>query len=195
MDAGIFDKRLTVMQHIQDSNGDFSWVSIRRMWAALSETDSRNVYSNYAFGTQGAEIKCRYTQIPCGTMLTYGDKVYMVTSCINDRLYSHIKAARVLITQCTLYRYESTKDELNRQRQTKSRILSFPAVLGEKYVRPSESETHHEVTQGIVATTHKAVVLREGDILTVGDIGYIVRVCHTQDPDKNDYEIERTADV
>lgn len=183
------------MQHTRDSDGNYMWLPKRKMWAQLTEQDKNCIYSNYAFGVKSAQIDTRYCNIPCGCLLRYKDTTYMVTSCITDRLYAQIQAARVVLTQCTLHRYVPVKDELNRQKQVKERLFSFPAVLGEKYVRPTDSITHHEVTQGIMATTHKDIALHEGDIITAGDKSYAVRACHTTDPDKNDYEIERISDV
>lgn len=195
MNAGEFDKRITVMQHTRDADGNFAWLPIRRMWAKLTEQNSNCVYSGFAFGVQSVQINTRYTDIPCGTIISYGDNTYMVTACISDRMYTDITAARIVLIQCTLHRYASAKDELNRQRQGLNRIFSFPAVFGEKYVRPVEYITHYESARGIIVTTHKAIDLHEGDIVKTADDTYIIRACHTLDPDKNDYEAERKVDV
>lgn len=195
MDAGKFDKQVFVMQHTRDANGDFMWLPVRKMWAALTETDRSCVYSNFAFGTKAAQIDTRYCTIPCGTLVRYKDDTYMVTSCITDRMYAHIQAAKVVNTQCICYRHNTVKDNLNKQRSELGRLFSFPAVIGEKYVRPIEYITHGEVKRGVVLTTNKDIELLEGDIVKAGDDTYIIRACHTLDPDKNDYEAERRRDV
>lgn len=195
MNAGEFDKRITVLQHTRDADGNYSLVPAYKRWAKIEETADNCVYSNYAFGVKAAHIDTRLLNIPCGTFISYPPNTYLITACITDRMYSHITAAGVILSQCTASRYTTEKDELNRQRSDLRRLFSFPAVIGEKYVRPIEYITHGEVERGVVLTTHKDIGLLEGDIVKTGDDTYIIRACHTQDPDKNDYEAERKRDV
>lgn len=194
MNAGEFNKRITVLKHTRDKDGNFALVPAYKRFAKIEEADNC-VYSNYAFGVKAAKIDTRLLNLSCGTFISYPPNIFFVTSCKQDRMYSHITAARVAVSQLTVSRYTTEKDELNRQRSELKRLFSFPAVIGEKYVRPIEYITHAEVKKGVILTTHKDIKLLEGDIVKTGDDTYVIRACHTQDPDKNDYEAERKSDV
>lgn len=154
MNAGEFDKRITILKHTRDADGNYSLVPQYKRWAKIQETAETCVYSNYAFGVKALQVDTRLLSLPCGTFILCPPNTCLVTACITDRMYSHITAAGVIVSQCTASRYTAEKDELNRPRRELRRLFSFPAVVGEKYVRPIEYITHGEVERGVVLTTH-----------------------------------------
>ena len=70
----------------------------------------------------------------------------------------------------------------------------FPGILTEKYVGHEQLDPHAEVTGDLVLVTPKAVALKPGSWVIVGDRYFLVRVPHELDPFKNEYEVRRKED-
>ena len=70
----------------------------------------------------------------------------------------------------------------------------FPGVLTEKYLRHEQERPQSSTETVLVLVTPKVIELAAGSLVEAGGRDYEVRVCHTLDPHKNEYEIARKAD-
>ena len=74
-------------------------------------------------------------------------------------------------------------------------MLSFPACLTEKYTGFQQGDTHDTLTHTLVAICPKAVSLRAGEVVTIGNDRYRVQIEHQLSEYKNEYEITREVDT
>ena len=67
--------------------------------------------------------------------------------------------------------------------------------MTEKYLK-FDSLTPQDVTETTyVLVTPKAVALRTGEVVTIGEDAFCVQIGHTLDPYKNEYEVMRKEDA
>lgn len=65
IDAGRLNQRLEVQELVEAEPGVWAWRTVRRTWAQVEQTTSRNLFSAVGIGARGAElILCR--RRPCG---------------------------------------------------------------------------------------------------------------------------------
>ena len=107
-----------------------------------------------------------------------------------------IITAEVQRVECKAFRQgEEILDEHNRPQETEEVFLTFPAVITEKYLKYAQDEVHGENDLTFVLVTPKEIQLIPGDLVEISGDFYNVRICHTLDEYKNEYEIQREKDV
>ena len=112
-----------------------------------------------------------------------------------DRGHIELSAVQVEPVTCTVQRTKVEKNALNNPTLSTERVLSFPACLTEKYTGFAQGDTHDTLTHTLVAICPKAVTLRAGEVVTIGENRYRVQIEHQLSEYKNEYEITREVDT
>lgn len=107
-----------------------------------------------------------------------------------------LSTVQVADTICTIYRRGEQADEYKRPVYgNPERVMEFPAVLAEKYLGFTQNVPMAQTEITYVLVTPKEISLEVSDLVDVDGRRYAVRVCHTLDEYKNEYEITRKDDV
>lgn len=202
VDAGSLDQRLTLLSLQETSPNTFEWVEVGKVWASVTQDGSKNYFSSVGLGARNAKIIMRRSPIDMTQALRWGSQHLFLTSITQrDRMHWDVSAALVDVVTCSMDRTTTQVDKANGNRPTKvqSPPVTFPGVLTEKYVKYNLEDTHAKATSTYILVTPKAVVLEEGDLVTVQEgpakAVYNVQGSHVLDRYKNEYEIVWSRDV
>lgn len=202
VDAGSLDQRLTLLSLQETSPNTFEWVEVGKVWANVIQDGGKNYFSSVGLGARNAKIIMRRSSIDMTQALRWGSQHLFLTSIVQrDRLHWDVSAALVDVVTCAMDRTTIQVDKANGNRPTKVQAptVTFPGVLTEKYVGYTREDTHAKATSTYILVTPKAVVLEEGDLVTVQDgpakAVYNVQGSHVLDRYKNEYEIVWSRDV
>lgn len=202
VDAGSLDQRLTLISLQETSPNTFEWVEVGKVWANVTQDGSKNYFSSVGLGARNAKIIMRRSAIDMTQALRWGSQHLFLTSITQrDRMHWDVAAALVDVVTCAMDRTTTQVDKANGNRPIKvqASTVTFPGVLTEKYVGYTREDTHAKTTSTYILVTPKAVVLEEGDVVTVQEgpakAVYNVQGSHVLDRYKNEYEIVWSRDV
>lgn len=204
VDAGSLDQRLTLLSLQETSPNTFAWVETGKVWANVTQDGSKNYFSSVGLGARNAKIIMRRSPIDMAQALRWGSQHLFLTSITQrDRMHWDVAAALVDVVTCAMDRTTTQVDKANGNRPIKVQAptVTFPGVLTEKYQRSQydREDTHAKATSTYILVTPKAVVLEEGDLVTVKEgpakAVYNVQGSHVLDRYKNEYEIVWSRDV
>lgn len=204
VDAGSLDQRLTLLSLQETSPNAFAWVEVGKVWANVTQDGSKNYFSSVGLGARNAKIIMRRSPIDMAQALRWGSQHLFLTSITQrDRMHWDVAAALVDVVTCAMDRTTTQVDKANGNRPIKVQAptVTFPGVLTEKYQRSQydREDTHAKAASTYILVTPKAVVLEEGDVVTVQEgpakAVYTVQGSHVLDRYKNEYEIVWSRDV
>lgn len=179
---------------------DSAWVHIERQ-----KKNRQNLFSRIGIGAVSVLISMHPRTITPHQAINCGGRHFFLTAI--DRLSPvsmEVTAAEVTPQICTAIRTSDISvgkipDYLKRE------IARFPAVLTEKYLGFEQTDPMARTTSTFVLVTPKPILLEVHDIVKIGPtpaneeedqrLAYVVKVCHTLDEFKNEYEITRKDDV
>lgn len=200
IDAGSLDQRLELLELKETAENTWEWVSTGRLWAAVTMDGGRNLFSTVGIGTRNAKLVLRRRPLTLHQALRWkGQHLYLTSVTERDRTHLDVQAALVTVVTCSAQRYATGMGQGNRPVKQELPSQTFPGVLTEKYVRYEQEETYAKARRCLVLVTPKAVILKEGDLVTVKEgpaaAVYNVQACHVLDEFKNEYEILFSRDV
>lgn len=192
MDAGKLNEKLSVL----DISGG-EWTPMRTTWGSAEQKDKKNLFSSVGIGARAVEFVVRRQAITLHDAIGWRGQHCFLTSII-DEGKGHLKIAAALIepTMCSATRGKKTKNALNNPITVQEALCSFPACVTEKYMGFSVQQPQSQVEETLVLVCPKFVMLKTGDLVTVGTRGvYAVTVPHTLDDYKNEYEVVVTKEA
>ncbi|MEA5136469.1 MAG: hypothetical protein VB035_10085 [Candidatus Fimivivens sp.] len=192
--------KLTLLQisSFGESPNSVSWQPSGELWASVEQQDKTNLFSKVGVGVKSALI----TMVPRGDITLHdaliwnGKHLFLTGINIKSPAAMEITAALIEPTMCSATRGKDTKNALNNPVRVQEALCSFPACVTEKYMGFSVQQPQSQVEETLVLVCPKTVVLKTGDLVTVGTRGvYAVTVPHTLDDYKNEYEVVATKEA
>ena len=186
--SSILNEKVEILSLIQnEETGELAWGKTRKCWAAVDLDLQRNIFSNIGIGARGATVIIRAEQkLSLHQALRLRGQFFFLTSIIltPSRDRKEVKAAL-----CTPIDCQADMDQ-------PVPGTRFPGILTEKYTASSHEQLdpYALLTQNLVLVVPKAVYLKPGSWVKVGNETYHVLVPHELDEWKNEYEIQRKAD-
>jgi hypothetical protein len=179
MNAGDLRERVTVLS-LTETDETWSWTPERLTWARVEEKTGKNLFSTVGLGARSVSLTLRRQALTLHQAILWRGKHCFLTDIRdNGRLYWDVDAAVVTPVACS---FEGT---------------SFPAVRTEKYLGWNRDVPPMSVNEfTFVLVVPKAVpLLTPGHLVTVAGEEWEVRVPHTLDEYKNEYEVARTVEL
>ena len=195
--AGEMRERVTILTLTEkpDKTG-CEWTETKTTWAKVEKTGKRSLFSTVGAGREEWRVTMRKQPLTLHQALRWrGHFLFLSDLTCPDR--GHMEASTAMIEPVIgkLHRTKVEKNDLNNPSLTTEQVLSFPVCLTEKYTGFSQGEVHDTLTHTLVAICPKAVSLRAGEVVTVGNDRYRVQIEHTLSEFKNEYEITREVDA
>lgn len=179
MDAGELRDRIEILA-FRKENSAFRWHTERMSWAKAELASKKRIFSTHATSAEGINFTIRRQDLTRANAIRYLGQHCFITSIVPvGRLHLRVEAAVVNLAQCA-DKYDG---------------ITFPAVLSEIYARHEELEPMDINTRRYVLVTPKEIELIPGRLVEVEGTRFPIRVGHTLDEWKNEYEIERTVDL
>lgn len=196
IDAGRLDTRLEVLELRETAENIFEWAEVRKTWAQVTRDAKRNLFSSVGIGARNAEIVVRGQALTLHNALRWRGQHFFLTA-ITPRGRGHldVSAALVELTACVGRPMTAGKGKGNRPCLLEGEPVRFPGVLTEKYMGYDKEKTYAVSRADLVLVTPKEVRLEAGDLVDAQGETYNVRVAHSLDPWKNEYEINLRKDV
>lgn len=196
--AGMLRERVQLLTLSEQPDG-CTWQKTAAFRAAVSYPKGSNLFSKVGIGVRSVQLKLRRRDDLTlhHAMLLDGQHLFLTKIDLDaDRLYQTVEAAAITPVLCAVSRKEVTTDARhNRPTLTQTKVYTFPACMTEKYLK-FDSLTPQDVTETTyVLVTPKAVTLRAGEVVTIGEDAFCVQIGHTLDPYKNEYEVMRKEDA
>lgn len=197
-EIGTMCERVEVLT-LQTGPDGCSWERTGTRWASVTYPRGSNLFSRVGIGVRSVRIQIRrMAGLSLHNALRIGGQHLFLTKIDLDetRLHQIIEAAAIAPTPCRASRkIVETDARHNRPKLVQDAAYSFPACVTEKYIRLEEL-TPQDVTEAVhVLVTPKAVELRVGEVVTVGEADWCVQIGHTLDSYKNEYEVRRKEDA
>ena len=198
--AGKLDQPLEVLELRETSAGLWEWVAIRRAWGQVEQTAKTNLFSKVGVGARDAAIVLRTQPLTLHNALRWrGQHLFLTSITLQDRNHLAVASALVRLVRCVGQGYTTTVGAGNRPEKAEKPPVTFQGVLTEKYARYETEDSYAKARRLLVLVTPKAVVLQEGDLVTVqggpAAAVYNIRACHILDVYKNEYEMEFSRDI
>lgn len=199
IDAGRMRNRVTRLT-LGDTETGVDWLADGLRYARIEWPTGRSIFSAVAMAARPVKLTMRHDpRLSLRHALRLDDGTHLFLTRItpqDNRLYMTVEAAAVRLSACAVTRTRVDVDPTyNRPRLAEKQVLTFPAVLSERYLTNRQDTPQTTTTDRMVLTCPKAVTLRVGEVVTVDGHKYVVRILHELDPDRNDYEIERKEDA
>jgi len=161
----------------------WEWVQYRRAWAKATPTARMAIFATTGVGSHEVEFILRRQRFGLGNAIEWKGKFCFPTS-VEPLGLGHllVKAAQVRPLPCKGV-------ERNTEREIK-----FPAVVTEKYMGHVQDEPMAQNAVRLVLVVPKPIQLKLGSLVELPDAPYWVKTPHELDPDKTEYEVERTVE-
>ena len=195
MQAGTFDSPAVVLQ-LAHQGDTYEWQESDRIWTKAEPQSKTNLFSKVGIGQKSIKFTIRKRPLTLHDAVRWQGKHCFLTDIKEvDRMYLEVMAALIDPVPCIAFHTRHTLDDLNRPAFQDTRIAAFPGFLTEKYLGFEQKEIQAETETTYVLVTPKAIVLKSGDVVQIGDDFYTVRIVHTLDEYKNEYEITMGRDT
>ncbi|MEG0839746.1 MAG: hypothetical protein RSF33_08100 [Hydrogenoanaerobacterium sp.] len=181
---------------------EMNWCEAKKLWASAEPQSKNTLPAKNGVSAAAVKFTVYKCELTVENAILWRGGHYAVTEIKGvGKSYIEVTAARLAPFNCTALRTESAADELKRPIKQLCKLCSFPAYLLEKwqgYVQEKPMATTEEI---FILVAPKAAELRAGDLVRLArgaeqkEEAYTVRVCHTLEAYKNEYEIARKADV
>lgn len=194
MNAGKLKEPVRVLSFAQAAPGVWGWEERETLWAQAEETGKSNLFSRLGLSAPSTEFAVRQCGLSLDNAIRWREEHYFLTAIQGiDRMYLEISAAKVRLTPCRVWRSETHTDPDTKRtiRREPTVVCEFPGVLTEKYLNYRQLEPMGQTEETFVLVTPKPITLESADLVEIGGEKYAVRVCHTLDDSKNEYELYR----
>ena len=194
----IFDKQAQLLQLSQTSAGVFEWEPVKTIPVKMEPQTKTNLFSKVGIGAKTMLFTLRKTAgIRLFCAFRVSGQFYFLTDIQQEGgILLKITAAVIEPITCCLLRRSETLDAYKRPVYGQPQpVLTFPAILTEKYLGFVQREPMAQTEKTFVLVTPKAFALETGDLMEIGEKRYAVQVCHMLDEYKNEYEITRKEDA
>lgn len=197
----IFDKKAQILNLAEDAPDSFAWVESKGIWLHTEQQSKNNLFSKVGIGARSILFTMQPRSLTLHHAIRWRGRHYFLTAIDKQSpVCMEVTAALVDIRECTVTRPDDSLDEMKRPKYQSGSgdilVTTFPAVLTEKYMGFVQEAPMAQIEQTYVLITPKAVLLQAGNLVAVGTLGkYAVRLCHTLDEFKNEYEVYRKGDV
>lgn len=180
-----------------EQRGEFwEWKEAARTWAKAERQAKTNLFSRVGLGQKSIRFTMRKRSLSLHDAIRWEGKHCFLTEIKEmDRMYLEITAALIEPVICSVTSTQQTLDKFNRPVLQEEILVSFPGFLTEKYLGFAQKEVSGETETTYVLVTPKAIALKPGDLVQVGEDFYAVKIVHNLDEYKNEYEIHRKEDV
>lgn len=196
-DPGELNEQIAVLT-LQNVDDSYSWADTATVWAkALPSTtkDRKNLFSAVGIGVKSITFTVWKQGLTLHNAIRWRGKHCFLTDIADvDCMYCEVTAALIEPKTCATTRIITERNELNNPVAVKNEVITFPAVLTEKYLGFEQKEPQAVTETTYVLVTPKEIDLRISDIVTVDNLPYRVQVAHTLDEYKNEYEIMRKGE-
>lgn len=185
---------------LDDETGNLAWAPSGTCWASVMVDTYRNLFSAIGVGSQGVTIVIRPDPLlTLHQAIRWNGEFLHLTSITlaPERDRQEIKAAICHpVTLTAKPQARTGRDTMNRPTVVQQATFSFPGILTERYFNSEEDEVFRRSTLERVLVAPKAVVLRVGDLVQLGDtVPYTVLQRMDLEFYKNEYVLERREDV
>ena len=178
INAGELRERVSLLD-LTETGGSWAWAEAGMLWARAEEKTGKSLFSSVGLGASPVSFTVRRRELTLRNALLWRGKHCFLTGIRdNGRLYLDVEAALVTPVTCVY------------------RGMSFPAVRTEKYTAWRQESPMSVNLLTFVLVVPKAVPeLTPGELVTVAGEAWEVRVLHTLDEYKNEYEVGRTVEL
>ncbi|MFR1050273.1 MAG: hypothetical protein ACLSE7_00885 [Lachnospirales bacterium] len=178
INVGELRERVSLLA-LTGTGGSWAWAERGKLWAKAEKKTGRNLFSTVGLGGRGLSLTVRRRELTLHNALLWrGQHCFLTDIRDNGRLYLDVDAALVTPVACVY------------------RGMSFPAVRTEKYTAWRQEAPMSVNLLTFVLVVPKAVPeLTPGELVTVAGEAWEVRVPHTLDEYKNEYEVGRTVEL
>lgn len=181
---------------LEQKGNNWEWQEAARTWAKAERQAKTNLFSRVGLGQKSIRFTMRKRSLSLHDAIRWEGKHCFLTEIKEmDRMYLEITAALIEPVICSVTSTQQTLDKFNRPVLQEEILVSFPGFLTEKYLGFAQKEVSGETETTYVLVTPKAIALKPGDLVQVGEDFYAVKIVHNLDEYKNEYEIHRKEDV
>lgn len=171
--------------HLAMSSPQWAWRTVRQAYAKAEITNRLAIFANSGVAGRETTFTIRRQGITLRNAIRWKGGHYFITS-VEPLGSAHLTVRAALVQ----FRPVCKGVEAGTKRE-----ITFPGVVAERYMGHTQEEPMAQNTIRLTLVTPKAIVLKLGSIVDVGDPApYWVKVPHELDPDKNEYEIERIVE-
>ena len=196
MNPGELRERAEILT-LKETDGIYRWEKEKAVWCRYQETGKKNLFSKVGVGAAGAEILLREMPVDLTRAMRVRGQFLFLTDIRREGTAprgSKGQAAQGTPVTATVSRQRAGIGENGYPENTVETVAECPVCLTEKFLRSSDETAAVESTARLVAVAPKVLVCIPGDRMEIGGDTYRVEVCHTLEPYKNEYEIERVED-
>lgn len=197
IDPGELNEQVEILELRQNST-EFAWIKVSTAWAK-AETEKaqnrKNLFSSVGIGAKSIALRMWKQNLTLHNAVRCRGKFCFLTSIDDaDCLFYEITAALIEPTICAVTHVITEKNEMKNPVAIKSEMITFPAVLTEKYLGFEQKEPQAVTETTYVLVTPKAIELLISDLVDIAGKKYCVQVAHTLDEYKNEYEVYRKGE-
>lgn len=183
-------KEPTTILSLNQQGDTYGWRELGNAWVKAEPQSKTNLFSKVGLGQKSIKFTMRKRPLTLHDAIRWqGNHCFLTDIKEVDRMYLEVTAALIDPVSCIASHTGQTLDSMNRPAFEDTHIADFPGFLTEKYLGFEQKEIQAETETTYVLVTPKAVVLKSGDLVQIGDDFYTVRITHTLDEYKNEYEI------
>ena len=196
MNPGELRERAEILV-LKETDGVYQWEKEKAVWCRYKETGKKNLFSKVGVGAAGAEILLREMPLDLTRAMRVRGQFLFLTDIQREGTaprFWKVRAAMVTPAIAAVSRQRAGISENGYPENRVERVAVCPVCLTEKYLRNSDEKAAVESTVCLVAVAPKALACIPGDRMEIDGAVYRVEVCHTLEPYKNEYEIERVED-
>lgn len=197
MNPAELNKKISILAISQIENS-YSWEQIAKVWAKEERLTSNNLFSRVGIGAKSIKFIIRkkenlslHNAFRCNGMHCFLTDIVSI-----DRMYDEVTAAIIEPRLCSVRRTgKPVLNELNRPVHSNDVTITFPACLTEKYVGYTQEKPIGVKETKYVLITPKQIILKVGEIVTIGESDYTMIIPHVLDEYKNEFEIIAKEDT
>lgn len=169
-----------------DQTDRWEWRLVRRAYAKAEISNRLAIFSNTGVAGRETTFTLRRQGLTLRNAIFWRDEFYFLTS-VEPLGPAHltVRSAKVRL------RYQCRGVQAGTGLE-----ITFPAVAAERYQGHRQEEPMAQNEVSLVLVTPKAIALKLGSLVDLGDgqPPFWVKVAHLLDGDKNEYEITRTIE-
>lgn len=182
--AGDLRERVDVLE-LKPAEAGWAWEKVKTTWTAVEVTGKTNLFSRVGIGARDVALTMRRQRLTlCQALRWKGLHLFLTEVTEPKPGWMVVKAAIVAPVLCRSAVEEGPGGTV------------FPGVLTEKYLSSAQREPQTENTNTYVLVTPKVVTLELGSLVRVGDEPPMeVKIAHTLDAFKNEYEVGRRYEL
>lgn len=193
----IFGEKAALLELRETAPGSFTWEPIKTLWVKAESKNKTNLFSKVGIGAKTTVFTLRkIVGITLHHALQVEGQFCFLTEIATDNpIMLELTAALIAPVACIASHKENFKNELKRPIASDAVITAFPGCVTEKYLGWTQEKPMAQTELQLVLITPKVIVLEAGDVVEISGTKYIVRLEHTLDEFKNEYEIVAKKDV